>query len=215
VSFENKLYTWGAARHGRLGDVEDWDELHVDPLDEAGRYRALPEEVESVDEMKPFKVACTNTSTFVLGSVMPPQWQQFVDRATSRFGWLSSAVSRASRSPSSSRPTSAGSSRAQSRAGSRPGSAGSRGSNQSPRHGPSPRPKRGTCHNKMFCVLPNDRFLAFTFRRIDLRSLVQELRTEATRRCQVRAILKRTDRNEHANHTIPLFACGREYGPAQ
>jgi alpha-tubulin suppressor-like RCC1 family protein len=143
VSFENKLYTWGAARHGRLGDVEDWDTLHVDPLDEAGRYRPLPEEVESVEEIKPFKVACTDTSTIVLGTVMPPQWQQFVDKASSRFGWISSSVSRASRSPGSSRPTSAGTSRDQSRAGSRPGSAGSQRSDPSPRNSRSPRSKRG------------------------------------------------------------------------
>jgi len=41
VSFDNKLYTWGVARHGRLGNVEDWDQLHIDPKDAAGRYRFL------------------------------------------------------------------------------------------------------------------------------------------------------------------------------
>ncbi len=145
VSFDNKLYTWGVARHGRLGDVEDWDQLHRDPLDEAGRYRALPELVESVDEIVPIKVACTNTSTIILGSIIPPQWQQFVDRANSRFGWLSDTMSRGTRSPGSSRPTSAGTSRVGSRANSRPGSASSQRSDQ------SPRPKKTGLHIQGLC----------------------------------------------------------------
>ena len=133
VSFENNLYTWGCARHGRLGDVDDWDHLLRDPNDDAGRYRALPELCESANEIVPIKVACSDTATFVIGSNMPYEWQQFAKKADSKFGWLSDTMSRASRSPGSSRPTSAGSSRVQSRANSRPGSAGSARSDQSPR----------------------------------------------------------------------------------
>ena len=168
ISFDNQLYTWGVARHGRLGDVDDWDILHVDPADPAGRYKATPEHVEAADDVVPVGVACTSTSTIILGSMMPPQWQRFVDRNSSKFGWLSDTISRGTRSPGSSRPTSAGTSREQSRAGSRagsrPGSAGSAKSDASPRSARSPRNAKANQGKLPGPSAPMDQQAAFTGR---------------------------------------------------
>jgi hypothetical protein len=34
---DGRVYTWGCARHGRLGTDDPWDDLLVDPKDPLGR----------------------------------------------------------------------------------------------------------------------------------------------------------------------------------
>lgn len=37
ITDDGKLYTWGCARHGRLGTKDAWDHLLLDAVDTQGR----------------------------------------------------------------------------------------------------------------------------------------------------------------------------------
>uniref|UniRef100_A0A6U4L1T8 Uncharacterized protein n=1 Tax=Hemiselmis andersenii TaxID=464988 RepID=A0A6U4L1T8_HEMAN len=90
VTADGRLYTWGCARHARLGTPDKWDDLLMDPDDPEGRYRAEPAEVHG---LKVGMVACTACSTLVVakqGVKNPPWLDQQIEDATKKRGFFAS-----------------------------------------------------------------------------------------------------------------------------
>lgn len=76
VTEDNKLYTWGVARHGRLGTREARSELLADPHDAEGWYRAEPREVDVATETQPRLVVCTSSGTLFAAREMTEKWKE-------------------------------------------------------------------------------------------------------------------------------------------